>query len=178
LLYHRDKNVLVVATKQDTAKNLIRSIKTIFKSLPSWMINIAKIKVDNRNSIELENGSRVKAITTSADAGRSEAVSLLVVDEAAFIQTFAEVWTGISPTISTRWINNYNVFTKWNSETPFIICMKEQETMKMDLIVGLELILILMIQTKLLMINCHGGQIQNTILTGFYKKQEIRVFAK
>ncbi len=59
------------------------------------------MNVDNRNSIEFKNGSRVKAITTSADAGRSEAVSLLVVDEAAHIESFDEIWTGISPTIST-----------------------------------------------------------------------------
>lgn len=101
ILFHRDKNVLIVATKQETAKNMIRIIKNIFRYIPVWIKDLAKIAVDNRNSLELDNGSRVKAITTSADAGRSEAVSLLIVDEAAHIENFEEIWTGIAPTIST-----------------------------------------------------------------------------
>jgi hypothetical protein len=101
VLFHRDKNVLILATKQETAKNMIRSIKTVFKYIPKWILDIAKIKVDNRNSVEFENGSRVKAITTSADAGRSESVSLLIIDEAAHIENFEEIWTGTAPTIST-----------------------------------------------------------------------------
>jgi len=63
-------------------------------------VDIGKIKIDNKQSIELENGSRVKATTNRADAGRSESVSLLVVDEAAHIEKFNEIWTGVSPTIS------------------------------------------------------------------------------
>ena len=102
VLFHRDKNVLIVATKQETAKNMIRIVKNIFKYIPKWIKDLAgEMPVDNRNSIEFTNGSKVKAITTSADAGRSEAVSLLVVDEAAHIEAFNEIWTGISPTIST-----------------------------------------------------------------------------
>jgi len=37
ILFHRDKNVLIVATKQDTAKNMVRIVKNIFKYLPKWM---------------------------------------------------------------------------------------------------------------------------------------------
>lgn len=113
LLFQRDKNVLIVATKQETAKNMIRAIKVIFRYLPKWMLDLGKIKVDNRNSLELENGSRVKAITTSADAGRSEAVSLLVIDEAAFISTFNELWTGLSPVVSTGRKRYHNEQPKW-----------------------------------------------------------------
>ena len=101
ILFHRDKNVLIVATKQETSKNMIRVVRNIFKYLPKWMVDIGRIKVDNRHSIELENGSRVKAVTTSTDVGRSEAVSMLVVDECAFISNFNEIWTGLSPTVST-----------------------------------------------------------------------------
>ena len=100
LLFHRDKNVLIVATKQETSKNMIRIIRNIYKYLPKWMMDIGKIKVDNRHSIEMENGCRVKAVTTTEDVGRSEAVSWLVVDEVAFIKNFEEIWTGISPTIA------------------------------------------------------------------------------
>lgn len=101
ILLHRDKNVLVVATKLDTAKNIIRTIRNIFKYLPKWLVDVGRITIDNRHSIELANGSRVKAVTTSSDVGRSEAVSLLVVDEVAHIKGFEEIWTGLWPTIST-----------------------------------------------------------------------------
>jgi hypothetical protein len=100
MLFHREKNVLVIATKLSTATNLIKKVKMIFKNLPSFML-IAKITVDNRQSFELSNGSMVKAASTSGDAGRSEALSLLIVDEAAFVEGFDDLWTGLYPTLST-----------------------------------------------------------------------------
>ena len=100
MLFHRDKNVLVIATKHETATNLVRKSKAIMKNLPKW-IQISEIKVDNRTSFELSNGSQVKASSTSGGAGRSEALSLLVIDEAAHVDGLEELWTGLYPTIST-----------------------------------------------------------------------------
>jgi hypothetical protein len=100
MLFHRDKNVLVVATKLGTATNLVKKIKAIHKYLPPWL-KIAEISIDNRQSFELSNGSQVKASSTSGDAGRSEALSLLVVDEAAFVEGMEELWAGLYPTLST-----------------------------------------------------------------------------
>ena len=56
--------------------------------MPPWL-KIADISI-NRTSFELSNGSQVKASSTSGDAGRSEALSLLVVDEAAFVEGMDE----------------------------------------------------------------------------------------
>ena len=100
MLYHRDKNVLVVATKLGTAANLVKKIKAIHKNLPPWL-KISEITIDNRNSFELGNGSQVKASSTSGDAGRSEALSLLVIDEAAFVEGIDDLWAGLYPTLST-----------------------------------------------------------------------------
>ena len=100
LLFHRDKNVLVIATKFATATNLVKKVKSIMKNLPDWL-RIADIKIDNRSSFELSNGSQIKAGSTSGDAGRSEALSLLVVDEAAHVDGLDELWTGLYPTLST-----------------------------------------------------------------------------
>ena len=97
--FYQDKNILIVATKQEVAKNVIRIIRIIFKNLPKWF-NLSKVSIDNKQSIELTNGSRVKATTTASDAGRSEALSLLIVDECAFIRTFSDVWVGLWPTLS------------------------------------------------------------------------------
>ena len=100
MLFHRDKNILVVATKLQTATNLVRKVKKIMKQLPPW-IRISEIHIDNRTSFELTNGSQIKASSTSADAGRSEALSLLVIDEAAHVEALDELWTALYPTLST-----------------------------------------------------------------------------
>lgn len=98
MLFHRDKSVLVMASKAETAKNIIRKVKTALKKLPGWLM-LAEIVTDNKLSIELSNGSIIKATATSEDAGRSEALSLLIIDEAAFVPRFAELWTGLYPTV-------------------------------------------------------------------------------
>ena len=100
MMFHRDKNVLVIATKFGTAANLVKKVKAIHKHLPEWM-RIANISIDNRTSFELSNGSQIKASSTSSDAGRSEALSLLVIDEAAHVEGLDELWTGLYPTLST-----------------------------------------------------------------------------
>jgi hypothetical protein len=100
MMFHRDKSVLVIATKFGTAANLVKKVKSIHRNLPDWM-RIAKISIDNRTSFELSNGSQIKASSTSADAGRSEALSLLVIDEAAHVDGLDELWTGLYPTLST-----------------------------------------------------------------------------
>jgi len=100
MIFHRDKNILVMATKFQTASTLVKKVKAIIKTLPGW-IRLAEISVDNRTSFELSNGSQIKAASTAFDAGRSEALSLLVIDEAAHVEGLDELWTGLSPTIAT-----------------------------------------------------------------------------
>ena len=100
MLFHKEKNILVIATKFSTAGNLVKKVKNIMRNLPDWM-KVATVTVDNRTSFELSNGSTIKAASTSGDAGRSEALSLLVIDEAAHIDGLDELWTGLYPTLST-----------------------------------------------------------------------------
>jgi len=100
MMFYRDKNIIVMATKFGTAGNLVKKVKAIIKTLPDW-IQVADISVDNRSSFELSNGSAIKAISTSGDAGRSEALSLLIVDEAAHVENMGDLWTGLYPTLST-----------------------------------------------------------------------------
>jgi hypothetical protein len=100
LLFRRQKSVLVVATKLDVAANLVKKVKKMIKYAPEWL-RIANISIDNRNSFELDNGSWIKASSTSESAGRSEALSLLVIDEAAFVDGMEELWKSIFPTLST-----------------------------------------------------------------------------
>ena len=100
MMFHREKNVLVIATKFNTAANLVKKVKAIIKALPEWL-RISTVDIDNRTSFVLSNGSQIKASSTSGDAGRSEALSLLVIDEAAHVEGLDDLWMGLYPTLST-----------------------------------------------------------------------------
>ena len=99
MLFHKDKNVLCIATKQDTAKNMVTKVKFMYENLPSWL----KIPApeNNKLTLRLSNGSQIKATSASSDAGRSEAVSLLLIDEAAFIENIGEIWASAQQTLAT-----------------------------------------------------------------------------
>lgn len=98
-IFHKDKNILVIATKLKTAINFIKKVKFILQNLPPWLL-LPKADI-TKQEINFSNGSCIVAIPTSPDAGRSEALSLLIVDEAAFIHDFEDIWTGLAPTFST-----------------------------------------------------------------------------
>lgn len=99
-IFHKDKNILVIATKLAVAQNFIRKVKFAIQSMPKWLI-LPEIIGNNKQQLEFSNGSIIKAIPTSDDAGRSEALSLLIVDEAAFVRNFDSLWMGLYPTLST-----------------------------------------------------------------------------
>ena len=98
--FYKDKNILIIATKLAVAQNFIRKVKTYLKSMPNWLL-VPTIVANNKQQVEFSNGSQIKAVPTSEDAGRSEALSLLIVDEAAFVRNFDELWMGLYPTLST-----------------------------------------------------------------------------
>jgi hypothetical protein len=99
-IFQRDKNILVIATKLSVAQNFIKKVKTIIRNIPPWLM-LPQIVTNNKQLLEFSHGSTIKAIPTSEDAGRSEALTLLIVDEAAFVRNFDELWMGLYPTIST-----------------------------------------------------------------------------
>ncbi len=101
MLFNTDFNALVIATKQDVAKNLVTKVRVMHDNLPSWLRGVAE--EDNRLSLRLKNGSQVKAVAASEDAGRSEALSLLVIDEAAHIEPnrIESIWAASQSTLST-----------------------------------------------------------------------------
>jgi hypothetical protein len=99
-LFKKEQNILIIATKLKVAQNFIIKVKSMIRSLPKWLVLPEKVS-DNKQEIVFNTGSQIKAIPTSEDAGRSEALSLLIVDEAAFVRNFDTIWTGIYPTLST-----------------------------------------------------------------------------
>jgi hypothetical protein len=99
MTFHKDRNVLALATTQATARNLVTKVQFMWENLPSWL------KVDaaenNKLSLRFTNGSKIQAKSSNADAARSEAVSLLIIDEAAFIDNIAETWASAQQTLAT-----------------------------------------------------------------------------
>ena len=101
MLFHKDKNVLCIATKQDTAKNMVTKVRFMYENLPSWLKGAEKPLENNKLLLKLANGSQVKAVSAAGDAGRSEAVSLLIIDEAAFIENIEEIFASAQQTLAT-----------------------------------------------------------------------------
>ena len=91
MTFHQDKNILVIATKQDVAKNLVTKVRVMHANLPSWLKQ--RCVEDNKLSLRYVNGSQIKAVASGPEAARSEALSLLILDEAAFIDKIDDIWT-------------------------------------------------------------------------------------
>lgn len=99
MIFHKDKNVLIISLKQEDAKDVITKIRFANENLPPWL----KVKSveDNRLSLKLENGSTVHGASTTKKSGVGKALSLLIIDEAALIDEADELWTSAQPTLST-----------------------------------------------------------------------------
>lgn len=99
ILFHNDKNVLVVAIDQTTSKNLVTKVRVMYENLPSWLR--LRAAEDNKLSLRLTNGSQIKAVASTGTSGRSEALSLVIIDEAAFVDGAEELWASLQQTLST-----------------------------------------------------------------------------
>lgn len=101
MLFQKDKTVLCIATKQETARGMVEKVQFMYENLPSWLKGNQKPISNNKLSFKLANNSQIIATSAASDAGRSYAVSLLLVDEAAFIEGIDRIYTSIKPTIAT-----------------------------------------------------------------------------
>lgn len=97
--FNENKKILIIATKQEVARNIVEHYKFMYSQLPSYLQS-PTVEL-NKLTVRHVNGSFIKATSSSGDAGRSEAISLLIIDEAAFIQNVEEIWTSAQATIST-----------------------------------------------------------------------------
>ncbi len=97
MIFEENKEVLALSYKQTKARNIIKKIKRMNSHLPSWMKESTPI--DNQLEVEFGNGSKASAESTTSDAGRSESASFVIIDEAAFIDNAAEVWSAVKLTL-------------------------------------------------------------------------------
>jgi len=101
ILFNKYKRVGIIANKGATARKILAKLKLAYENLPHWIQS--GVVEWNKGSIELENGCIVEASSTSGDAVRGDSLSLLFIDEAAFIEKnlWSEFYTSVYPTISS-----------------------------------------------------------------------------
>lgn len=104
-MYHQNKKINIISIKDTTAKKVLKKIKFMYKNLPWYLqtpiINGRAGEFGSASMIEFDNGSFIESIPTSSEAGRSESLSLLVIDEAAIVRWAAQIWAAAFPTLST-----------------------------------------------------------------------------
>jgi hypothetical protein len=99
ILFNEHKTVALLANKGDAAREILERIKLSYESLPDWLQS--GVVEWNKGSIELENGCKVLAAATSSSAIRGKSISLLYIDEAAFVENWDEFFASVFPTISS-----------------------------------------------------------------------------
>jgi hypothetical protein len=100
-LFEEDQRILIVANKEQTAKMILKRIKTAFEMMPNF-VKAGAVEYGQTN-ITLSNGSSIGISTTSSDAGRGESVNCLVLDELAFLDygLLESFWRSVYPIISS-----------------------------------------------------------------------------
>jgi hypothetical protein len=95
------ERVLIIANKRDTAIEMANKVRNFLDQWPDW-INVGFSADKNSESrFRLNNGSEVKAVATSADALRGFTPTVLVFDEAAYIEAGEDFWAASMASLST-----------------------------------------------------------------------------
>lgn len=99
-MFHSHKTILIVSRTNDDAMSFLRDhIVFLYEHLPDWMKEVWKPVKMNEHEIIFPNGSRIKSLTSHPDVLRSNASSLNIIDESAFIMGMDVMWAGGWPTL-------------------------------------------------------------------------------
>lgn len=102
MVFYPDTKIVVVAINQDVAKNIVSKVRYAYNYLPKFFKKyVGDLTTDNRMSLAFKNDSSIKAITSTDNAGRSESATVLIIDEAAFIENIYTIWTSVQQTVGT-----------------------------------------------------------------------------
>jgi len=119
MIFNSNYKVLIAANKEATAKNVLERIKFAYEQLPRFLQ--IKKRTWNKTYIEFSNYSSARAVSSKSDSGRSESITLLIVEEAAFISNMEELWASVQQTLATggKCIVNstYNGVGNWYERT-------------------------------------------------------------
>ena len=121
VLFNPSMNVAILANKASTARDILGRLQLAYENLPKWLQQ--GVMSWNKGSLELENGSKIVASSTSSSAVRGGSFNMIFLDEFAFVPTnvasdfFSSVYPTISSGKSTKVIivstpNGMNLFYK------------------------------------------------------------------
>lgn len=101
--FHFEKTVLIASNKNDNAMEMIYRIRFMYERLPHWLKPGLEADGWNKHSVGFDNGSRINSTATSENSGRGLSISLLFLDEFAFVRDSVqqEFWTSMAPTLAT-----------------------------------------------------------------------------
>lgn len=105
-LFYDNVNIAILANKAATAREMLGRLQLSYENLPKWLQQ--GIVSWNKGSVELENGSKILAASTSASAVRGMSFNIIFLDEFAFVpsniaeQFFSSVYPTISSGKSTK----------------------------------------------------------------------------
>ena len=121
IIFNQNVNIGILANKASTSRELLSRLQLAYENLPKWMQH--GILSWNKGNVELENGSKILAASTSSSAVRGMSFNIIFLDEFAFVpnhiaeQFFSSVYPTISSGKSTKVIiistpNGMNMFYK------------------------------------------------------------------
>ena len=101
IIFNEEKFVAILANKASTSREILSRVKIAYEALPLWLQQ--GVRTWNKGDIELENNCRVMATSTASSAIRGFSISLLYLDEFAFVPSNIadEFFTSVYPTISS-----------------------------------------------------------------------------
>lgn len=99
--FHKDQKIVLVANKEQTAKDIFGRVRLAYEELPNW--SKPGVIEYGKESMALANGSRIGISTTTGTAARGMSCNVLILDELAFIEPHIvdEFWKSVYPTISS-----------------------------------------------------------------------------
>ena len=101
-IFNEQVNIAILANKGSTARDILQRLQTAYENLPKWLQQ--GVLVWNKGSIELENGSKIIAASTSSSAVRGSSFNIIFLDEFAHIDPPSladQFFTSVYPTISS-----------------------------------------------------------------------------
>lgn len=100
-LFNDNVKIAILANKAETSRELLSRLQLAYENLPKWMQ--MGIVAWNKGSMELENGSKIIAASTSSSAVRGNSFNIIFLDEFAFIPNHIseQFFSSVYPTISS-----------------------------------------------------------------------------
>ena len=98
-IFFKHKQVVILSKGDAESTEVLDRIKIMYEELPEFLK--PGITEDNKHTMKLATGSTIKSRPSGKQSGRSLAGSLLIIDEAAFIDNIESIWAAVYPIIST-----------------------------------------------------------------------------